>query len=214
MKWLYSGCAILAALVWGSGLTTAVDQDFAAATPDFTARTADGTTWKGEKGTIDIRPELPDGTPAVAEIAFAVTDAKGRILGVRVEIDPARLLDSSQPEWTVSLDYVPSTKLGYGVLAYAPNPSTAPRTASKGALTGRHQGTILQGSFTSNATSIAEGTFEGAYRLRCWSVGPGVSTSEAGPGGHVTGGYAMVEDSGFSTPFCSQFRGLEVLAVL
>lgn len=206
-RWLNRGSLIVgvAACILGINRTPLADSaaNLVPATTVFTARTEDGRSWSGEAAAIDIRSELPDGTPAVAEVAFAVTDAKGNMFGVHVVLEPDRLLRGPQTEWTVSLDYVPSTKPGYGVLSYGPSQSIALSTASKGSLNGLIARKTMQGTFLSNAEGIARGTFEGAYRVRCWAVRQGTA-----PPDQITDGYVMTQDSNFSTPFCSRFSDI------
>jgi hypothetical protein len=206
-RWLDRGYLIggVAACVLGFNPppSTGSAENLAPGTSAFTVRTEDGRIWTGEPAAINIRSELPDGTPAVVEVTFAVTDAKGNIFGVHVELEPDRLLRGLETEWTVSLDYAASIKPGYGVLSYASGQSIAPSTASKGSLSGLIAGRTLQGAFSSNAEGITRGTFGGAYRVRCWVVRQGTA-----PPDKITGGYVMADDSSFSTPFCSRFSDI------
>src|SRR5262245_15279686 len=199
---------LIAGTIASSVSTVASAQDYALMSLPFSVRSTDGMNWKGQAATIDIRPQLPDGTPAVVEIAFTVTAPTGRIFAVHAEIDPERLLDRSPAEWAVSLDYVPSTKPGYGVLSYASSPNASSRTATKGTLKGQHKGKIIEGVFTSNANGLQSGTFKGPYRVRCWAQNPASADAANMPGGRMSGGYVTVEDSNFATPFCSRFAQL------
>jgi hypothetical protein len=197
------------ACCWGVRLASAVE-NIAPAAPQFAARTEDGRSWSGPMATLDIRPELPDGTPAVAELSFAVTDTKGNIFGMRAEINPDSLLRSAHTGWQISLDYVPSSKPGSGILSYAANPNVAPTAASKGTLTGFLREKVLEGTFSSNAKGIASGTFEGSYLVRCWAARRGAASQDqhGSVRGDVSSGYVTLEDSSFATPFCSRFGDL------
>ncbi len=212
--WLKRGGATFGMLAAYCGTTPTgiAAETLARATPQFIVRSEDGRDWNGQTATIDIRPELPDGAPAVVEGSFAAMDARGSMIGVHLEMDPGTLLSSSRTGWVVSLDHVQSTRPGFGVLSYARNPTVAPNLASKGALNGWIRGKVLEGAFSSNAEAIASGTFRGAYLLRCWAVGAGALAEKAEKdrpvGGTLSSGYAMAEDTNFSTPFCSRFTDL------
>jgi hypothetical protein len=168
--------------------------------------TADGDTWKGSAPRIRIIGPLPNGTPAVAEVAFAAGNAKGVSLAVHFELDMAALRGG---DWEVALDGDSPTRPGLGVLSSG-SPA-APRSEKRGHLRASVDGKRFKGSFEapgSSTASLASATFDGVYGVDCL-VAEAAPALEGSVGAGVgPGAFSLVRDEKLESAFCAQFKSL------
>ena len=173
--------------------------------PPFHVTTADGREWSGLAAEVSVREGRP-GTPAEAMVSFWANDGAGLVFNALSVLEPSQLVAGA---WSVAVDHEHPTSAGFGTIGNGAGllPISAPGFVGATLVDGRLEGTLSVDA--ESMPMLVEASFAGPYHVSCALVATEAPPQEGSVGsGPGEGGWVLVEDTSFTSPFCAPFADL------